>query len=32
LLADLINGFRDSLREEAREIEQASRQRRRRAN
>jgi hypothetical protein len=32
LLADLINGFRDSLREEAREIDRASRQRHRRVN
>jgi hypothetical protein len=32
LLADFINGFRDSLREEAKQIERASQQRRRRAN
>jgi hypothetical protein len=31
LLADLINGFRDSLREEANRIEQVSQKRRRRA-
>jgi hypothetical protein len=32
LLANLINGFRDSLQEEVKQIERASRQRRRRAN